>query len=218
VVDGGPGNDIIQPSEGDDTLDGGPGNDWVGCDDPGNDIVHGGPGDDHVCGGFGMDTIDAGPGDDSVSSLDGQIDGLVSCGAGADVVWSDPFDPTGLDCEQQGQPQVIVLPAPDVLPVTLPCAAGACAGKTTVYATPTAPQPAIGGPPPRIAPKASGKSLAQVNFKLGAHATRTLRLRLSKSAAKRLKRLGKTTVEARTVFTQRGKRYAVRRTFGVRPK
>jgi Ca2+-binding RTX toxin-like protein len=215
---GGPGDDILQPSDGNDTLDAGPGSDFVGCDDPGDDTVDAGPGADHVCGGFGMDTVDAGAGDDSVSSFDNQLDGLVSCGAGSDVAWVDPFDPVGLDCEQQGQPQIIRLPAANVLPVRLPCAPGACAGKTRVFATPNAPKPGLHGPPPHVRPTAVGKALAEKKFKLRAKAKRTLRLKLSKAASKRLKKLGRTTVEARTVFTQRGKRYSVRRTFQVKPR
>jgi Ca2+-binding RTX toxin-like protein len=215
TIVGGRGDDIFQPNEGDDKLDTGPGNDEVGCDDPGNDTIDAGPGDDRVCGGFGSDTIDAGDGNDSVSSLDGQVDGLVSCGAGADVVWSDPFDPVGLDCERQGAPQIVVLSTP-ILPVALPC--DACSGTTAVYATPTAPTPAIGVIPPKDKPVAAGGALVKTKFKLAKHAKRTLRVKLSGSTTKRLKKLGKTTVESRTVFKQGGKRYSVRRTFGVKTK
>jgi Ca2+-binding RTX toxin-like protein len=218
TIDGGPGNDLFQPSEGNDALNGGPGDDSVGCDDPGNDTVSGGPGNDRICGGPGMDTIDGGDGDDSVSSLDGQVDGPVNCGAGADAVWSDAFDPVSLDCEQQGQPVTITLPQPDVLPVALPCAAGACAGKVTVFATPGAAQPQIGGPPPHESPKPSGKALVRSKFSLRGKARRTVRLKLGRAAAKRLKKLGATTVEARTAFTQAGKRYSIRRTFRVKPR
>jgi RTX calcium-binding nonapeptide repeat (4 copies) len=216
TISGGPGDDIFQPGPGNDELDGGPGNDDIGCDDPGNDTINAGPGDDRVCGGPGMDTINAGDGNDSVSSLDGQLDGLVSCGAGTDVIWADPFDPVGLDCEQQGAPQVVVVASP-VLPVALPCNA-ACSGTTAVYATPKAPTPAPGVIPPKDKPVAVGTALAKAKFKHGKHATRILRLKLTKSSAKRLRRLGKTTVEARTVFTQGGKRYSIRHTFGVKPK
>jgi Ca2+-binding RTX toxin-like protein len=215
TISGGPGDDIFQPGVGDDKLDGGPGNDDIGCG-AGNNTINAGPGDDRVCGGPGSDTIDAGDGNDSVSSLDGQLDGLVSCGAGTDVIWGDPFDPVGLDCEQQGAPQVLVL-ASRVLPVALPCNA-ACSGTTTVYATPKAPTPALGVIPPKDKPVAVGTALAMTKFKLGKHAKRTLRLKLTKSSARRLRKLGKTTVESRTVVTQGGKRYSVRRTFGVKPK
>jgi Ca2+-binding RTX toxin-like protein len=216
TIIGGRGDDIFQPNDGDDTLDGGPGNDDIACD-PGNDAINAGPGDDRVCGGPGLDTIDAGDGNDSVTSLDGQLDGLVSCGAGADVIWSDPFDPVGLDCEQQGAPQVVVLTTTPALPVAVPCSAS-CSGSTAVYATPKAATPAAGVIPPKEKPVAVGAALARAKFKLARHAKRTLRLKLTKSSAKRLMKLGKTTVEARTVFTQGGKRYSVRRTFGVRPK
>jgi Ca2+-binding RTX toxin-like protein len=216
VIVGGRGDDIFQPGDGDDKLDGGPGNDEIGCDDPGNDTVDAGPGDDRVCGGLGSDTIDAGDGNDSVSSFDNQLDGLVSCGAGTDVVWSDPFDPVGLDCEQQGAPRVVVLTTP-VLPVALPCN-GACSGTTAVFATPNAATPTAGVIPSKDRPVAVGGALAKAKFKLAKHAKRTVRVKLTATAAKRLKKLGKTTVESRTVFTQGGKRYSVRRTFGVKPK
>jgi Ca2+-binding RTX toxin-like protein len=223
TADGGAGNDIMQPSEGDDTVYGGAGDDYLSgvggscSSDPGNDSLSGGPGNDGLCGGSGVDTLDGGDGDDSVSSLDFEVDGPVSCGAGNDAVWSDAFDPVSLDCEQQGDQRTLKLAASNVLPVPLPCPA-ACAGKLSVFATPTAPRPQVGGRPPLAPPKAAGKALARTRFTLKSRSRRTLRLHLDRRAAKRVRRLGATTIEARTTFTQAGKSYAVRHTFGLATK
>jgi hypothetical protein len=229
TIVGGAGNDIFQPGEGDDTLEGGEGDDDLGggrlggsgpvvCSaDPGDDTMLGGPGDDTLCGGPGADTLSGGPGDDALNAVDQAADRALACGAGADAIWSDPVDPPApLDCEVRDDGRAVELPAPNVLPVTLPCAAGACTGTLAVFATPKAPRASADAPPPLHAPKAAGKALARVKFKLRAGARRTLKVKLAKADAKRLRRLGVTTVQARTSFTQHGKRYSVTRTFGVR--
>jgi Ca2+-binding RTX toxin-like protein len=227
---GGAGNDVFQPSEGDDQLDGGEGDDELGggslggsgapvvCSaDPDDDTMLGGPGDDTLCGGPGSDTLSGGPGDDALNAVDQATDRALMCGAGADAVWSDPADPpVALDCEVRDDGRAVALPAPNVLPVTVPCASGACTGTIAVFVTPDAPRASAGAPPPLRPAKAAGKALARVKFKLRAGARRTLKVKLSKADAKRLKRLGVTTVQARASFTQHGKRYSVIRTFGVR--
>jgi Ca2+-binding RTX toxin-like protein len=224
TIDGGSGNDLLQPGEGDDTLIGGSGDDVIGgivggCfDDVGDDTMDGGPGNDQICGGPGADTLEGGDGNDALNTVDSKKDGPVACGNGVDSAWADATDSVATDCELQGDRSVVALPAPDVVPVNLPCAQGGCAGAVSLFATPGAARPDPAKPPPRSAPKAVGKVLAKANFKLPKHGKRSLRLKLSKDSAKRLRKLGKTTVEARTVFTQGGKRYSVRRTFVVKPK
>jgi Ca2+-binding RTX toxin-like protein len=227
IVRGGPGNDLLQPSDGNDVLDGGPGNDEVAAagagasclPDAGNDVMRGGPGDDKLCGGPGIDLLDGGDGNDALNAVDGTTDGPLTCGSGSDAVWSDPSDPVALDCEQRDDGRAVTLPGPDVLPVALPCGIGVCNGTLAVFATPKAPRASAAAPPPLAPPKAAGKALVRAKFKLGAaHGKRTLRLKLARAAAKRLRKLGATTVEARTVFTQGGKRYVVRRTFRVKPR
>jgi Ca2+-binding RTX toxin-like protein len=230
TIFGGAGNDFFQPSDGNDTLDGGEGDDDLGggqigdnrspvvCSvDPGDDTMLGGPGDDTLCGGPGTDALSGGPGDDALNAVDQATDRPLTCGAGTDAVWSDPVDPpTALDCEVRDDGRAVTLPAPNVLPVAIPCAS-ACTGTVAVFATPKAQRASADAPPPLRAPKAVGKALVRVKFKLRAGARRTLKVKLSKAGAKRLKRLGVTTVQARASFTQHGRRYSLTRTFGVRP-
>jgi hypothetical protein len=226
IVRGGPGNDLLQPSDGNDLLDGGPGDDEIAAagagasclPDAGNDIMRGGPGDDKLCGGPGIDTLDGGDGNDALNAVDGTPDDPLTCGSGSDAVWSDPADPVALDCEQRDDGRAVTLPAPRVLPVALPCGIGACNGTLAVFATPKAPGASAAAPPPLAPPKASGKALVRAKFELRARARRTLRLKLGKAAAKRLRKLGATTVEARTTFTQAGRHYSIRRTFRIKPR
>jgi hypothetical protein len=223
-VDGGPGNDQLLSNEGDDTLVGGSGDDVIGGDvegcayDVGDDKMDGGPGNDQLCGGPGLDTLDGGDGNDSLNALDATTDGPITCGAGADAVWADTSDPVAVDCELQDDQRTVTLPAPNILPVALPCVKGPCTGEVSLFVTPNAARPDPATPPPLSPPKRSGKALARSKFKLPKTARRSVRLRLGKAAARRLKRLGKTTVEARVAFIQRGKRRVVRRTFRVRQK
>jgi hypothetical protein len=222
-LDGGPGNDLLQPGEGNDTLLGGDGDDVIGgvaggCfEDPGDDTMRGGAGNDQLCGGPGADTLDGGDGDDSLNSVDGHADGPTACGAGTDAVWSDRVDSVDPDCELRDDGRAVTLPAPNIVPVAIPCAAGTCKGTVAIFATPKAPAPSAAAAPPLTPPKAAGKALAQAKFKLKQHASRTVKLRLTKAATNRLRKLGATTVEARTTFTKGGKRYSVRQTFRVRP-
>jgi RTX calcium-binding nonapeptide repeat (4 copies) len=224
VLDGGPGDDLLQPGDGNDTLIGGDDDDEVagaggGClPDPGADIMSGGPGDDQLCGGPGVDWLDGGDGNDQINAVDGGADGPLACGDGFDAAWTDPFDHLPPDCELQDDQRVETLPAPNLVPVALPCATGACTGKVRIYAAPDAKRPAADATPPLTAPATNGKPLATAKFRLKARATRIVRIKLGKAAAKRLKKLGATTVEARTTFTQQGKTYSVRRTFGVKRK
>jgi hypothetical protein len=180
--------------------------------------MRGGPGNDQLCGGPGVDTLDGGDGNDAINAVDAGTDRPVSCGAGLDAAWGDPSDHLSVDCELQDNQRTITLPAPNVLPVPLPCLKGACAGELKIFATPSAARPDPARPPPLSSPKAVGKALAKSKFKLTKTGRRSIRVHLSKAATKRLRKLGKTTVEARVAFTQRGKRRVVRRTFRVRPK
>ena len=224
---GGPGNDLFQPSQGNDTIDGGEDDDEIGgagtpvlcTPDPGDDTMIGGPGDDKLCGGPGKDTLNGGPGNDALNAVDAATDGPIACESGIDAVWSDPSDPVAPDCELRDDGSAVTLPAPNVLPVRVPCeATGSCQGTLSVFATPKAPAPTAGTTPPLTPPPVQGKALAKVRFKLGARGKRTLKIKLPKAGAKRLRKLGATTVEARATFTQAGKRYSIRRTFRVRPE
>jgi Ca2+-binding RTX toxin-like protein len=224
TLDGGGGDDILQPGPGDDTLDGGDGNDFVAgpalgstdcAGDPGIDTMRGGGGDDTLCGGPGADLLDGGDGDDAINGLDAALDRGIACGTGTDFAWGDVTDPVALDCEFVNQARTVSVTNPHVLPLPLPCQPGTCSGTVSVYATPAAPDPSAGAVPPRAAPKAAGKVLAHARFKLKRKARRTIRLRLTRKSAKRLRKLGATKLEARTAFTQGGRRYRVRRTFAI---
>ena len=96
---GGPGDDIIVGTSGDDTLHGGGGDDTISGragDDflyggGGDDILIGGPGDDELIGGAGKDTLRGGAGDDTLSGgggadtlRGGAGDDTLSGGGGAD--------------------------------------------------------------------------------------------------------------------------------------
>jgi Ca2+-binding RTX toxin-like protein len=218
-IDAGPGNDILQPGEGDDVMDGGDGDDYVAgdpsnagqyCGETGNDVLRGGAGADLICAGQGSHTIDGGPGPDSISSLDGAPDADVACGDGTDVVWADAFDPVALDCERQGQDDAVHLNG-RVLNVPLPCASR-CNGELTLFAAPDAPTPVPGRVPSRKRTKVEGKALAQRRFKRGKG---KVKVRLARRPARRLRKLGATTLEARTELSFGGGPYVVRRTFPI---
>jgi hypothetical protein len=226
TIYGGPGNDLFQPSEGNDTLYGEEGDDEIGgagtpvacSQDPGNDFMIGGLGDDKICGGPGHDTIDGGWGNDSLNAVDQASDAPLFCGPGADAVWADPSDPIAPDCELRDDGRTVALPKPNVLPVTLPC--GRCEGTVSVFATPRAPSPNGSAFPPLTPPKTAGKALGRPKkFRVNASfALPTVKIKLGKAEARRLRKLGATTVEARARFTQEGTRYVVRRTFRIKPR
>ena len=224
MVDGGPGDDVLLSNEGDDTLLGGDDDDVIGGDvegcayDVGDDTMSGGPGNDQLCGGPGLDTLDGGDGNDALNAVDSSTDGPIACGAGADAAWADASDTVAVDCELQDNRRTVTLPAPGVVPVALPCQKGACRGELSLFATPDAASPDPAKPPPLSSARRAGKALAKGKFKLSKTARRSIRVRLSKAATKRLRKLGKTTVQARVAFVQRGKRHVVRRTFRVRPR
>jgi hypothetical protein len=224
TVDGGAGNDHLLPSQGNDTLLGGSGNDSVAAEpgvcyaDPGNDSMSGGPGDDRICGGPGSDALDGGDGSDSINAVDFGRDAPVMCGDGTDFAWLDAADSIGADCEQQGDQSIALLPSSGLLPVALPCGDAPCTGEMSLFATPTAARPDSSQPPPLTVPKRVGKALGKTKFKHGRRGKRTVRVKLTKAGAKRLRKLGRTTVEARTVLVQHGVRHTVLRTFRVRPK
>ena len=86
TIDGGAGNDDVIGRPGNDTLDGGDGDDRVLGDD-GNDALDGGVGTDRLYGGYGDDTQHGGDGDDEVWGYDG-TDQLFG-DEGADRLWGD---------------------------------------------------------------------------------------------------------------------------------
>ena len=84
TLTGSAGADALDGRGGDDTIDGG----------AGDDTLTGGTGGDTITGGDGVDGVSADPtgsaGDDTLHMEDGQADGRVVCGRGADTVTADP--------------------------------------------------------------------------------------------------------------------------------
>jgi len=105
-VDGDQGNDEIHGGPGDDQLPGRQGNDLIYGDegndritgDRGNDRIFGGAGNDTIFGNIGSDVVDGGPGNDRINMVDKTTDRVV-CGRGRDIVFADPRDKVGKDCE-----------------------------------------------------------------------------------------------------------------------
>jgi RTX calcium-binding nonapeptide repeat (4 copies) len=90
VVDGGPGNDVLDGQNGGDLMEGGAGNDVFTAGD-GDDRLVGGPGADSFVGNFGNDTILA---------LDLGADVEIDGGPGTDTAYYDPaLDPAPLFVE-----------------------------------------------------------------------------------------------------------------------
>ncbi len=94
---GGDGADIIAGRGGDDALYGNEGNDRI-TGDRGRDRIFGGAGNDTIFGNLDPDEVDGGSGNDRISVINGGADSVV-CGAGNDVVFTDPRDKIAGDCE-----------------------------------------------------------------------------------------------------------------------
>jgi hypothetical protein len=158
-----------------------------------------------------------GAGNDTMISIESKGNSTMSCGEGQDLAWADALDAVAPDCELQDQALIITLPESAILPVSVPCAAGTCAGTVAAF-TAAAPTSRRSKAVPGKQWGVTGKALGRRRFKLGPRSRRTVRMRLARPAVKRLKRLGPTTVESRTSFTQSGKHYVVKRRFLVIPR
>jgi hypothetical protein len=185
------GADTVAGGQGDDTLDGGAGNDLIRGDD-GNDRMGGGAGDDTINGGPGNDAFGGGDGTDTIQSADGYKD-AVDCGAGDDGAVVDQLDELTA-CERVTRQQVTPVPGQggprDTVAPTL-----AVGGSTSQRPRRSVKVLATSSEPAKI--NASGYLAAGgVNRKLKPAAARvavggggvTLRLRMSKSMTRRVKR------------------------------
>lgn len=95
VGTGGPGNEIVIGTDGDDVLSGGPGDDVL-CGYTGYDILEGDSGDDILVNGLGGGELDGGSGNDT---LTGYSDDVLDGGAGdLDHVELVSEMPVGADC------------------------------------------------------------------------------------------------------------------------
>ena len=92
TIDGGGGNDSLSGSADADLMTGG----------AGDDRIHGGQGADDIDGGAGRDFLSGDSGDDTVRARDGEVDELLECADGLDLLIADPADPPnfGGRCEQ----------------------------------------------------------------------------------------------------------------------
>lgn len=107
-ADGGGGSDGLIGGLLDDSLSGGAGDDVLDGG-AGDDDLFGEDGNDSVDGGSGVDLLDGGPGDDGLSAGETppEDDYDVSCGLGADVLWSSSDgDPVADDCETVDKPSL----------------------------------------------------------------------------------------------------------------
>ena len=82
---------------------GGSADDVLVASDRGGDRLIGNAGGDRLIGGTAADELFGGDGDDRIDSADGVAD-RVSCGAGADTLFSDPLDLIEADCERPAAP------------------------------------------------------------------------------------------------------------------
>ena len=105
--------DTLTGTEGTDILDGRAGDDVIDGRS-GDDTLAGGPGEDTITGGAGVDVVTAdlasGGYDDTIRTDDGEADGRVVCGRGADTVVADPDLLDGLLEPIGGFPLPIPLP------------------------------------------------------------------------------------------------------------
>ena len=67
---------------------------------PGNDVLTGSNGDDTIIGGTGADTLRGFGGDDLINANDGIADTRIDCSTGVDTVFLDLKDPVPTDAEQ----------------------------------------------------------------------------------------------------------------------
>jgi hypothetical protein len=86
---------------GSDSVNGDAGDDWIDGRER-DDVLLGDAGHDHVIGGDGADELSGGPGIDLIESIDGVAD-TVACGDGDDVVRADSLDTVASDCEAVSQ-------------------------------------------------------------------------------------------------------------------
>jgi Ca2+-binding RTX toxin-like protein len=173
---GGDGDDVLRGNDGPNTLRGGNGADQlVGL--AGGDELLGGNGADSLDGGEGRDAFDGGPGADVLRSRDAAAPDRVRCGAADDTVFAGPEDDAEPNCE------VVSL------------GAGATGGKVKVtgrgVATVSVACPAVEGAAcsgTATLRDAGGRSLGSRAFTVAAGATAKLKVKLSRSARKRLGR------------------------------
>jgi len=150
TIDGGPGSEeLLRGSFADDRLSGGDGDDEIEGNDgadvidggAGDDILRAGSGDDDVTGGPGSDTFIGVDGDDIFRAADGEADGQMNGGPGADTAYYDSaLDPA---------PAFVEILLPELTPPLLDCDSpdGAWHG-TDVAIECTAEDPESGIPDP----------------------------------------------------------------------
>lgn len=203
-LDGGPAGDVLNGGNGDDVLEGGEGT------PTGNDELRGGTGKDILAGRDGRDNLFGEDDDDTIFARDGVADGFIACGNGsfdfADIDLKD-VDANGTkvtSCERITQgainegPNVRIsrravrLSRSGVVGVRLSCPGSLsvpCAARLRLR---TAGKVRAGGRRRRIA-------LGSRRYKITPGKTRTVRVRLSASNRRLVRKLKRVRVSARSV-------------------
>ena len=187
VLDGGPGDDVLAGTNGDDQLTGGPGNDALNGDD-GSDTLDGGPGRDDLKGDGGLGGSN---GNDRLLARDGEQD-TVSCDLGADTVTADAVDVVeSATCE------------------SIDVGAGAGTGAAPGAAPGAGTGPSGGGGAAQVVtpnlPRSikrttlAGKGLT-LNGSAGAACVVSAKLTVSKAVARKLRLQGRTLGKAKRTF------------------
>lgn len=238
TIDGGPGDDTISGGAGNDRLDGNGDADKVYGED-GDDFVQGGYGDDIVDGGRGVDSMfgDTGSCDayscaaynDTLYSRDGEADS-VQCGAGADRVQGDANDIIARDgfqaCESLDLAAVVTPPGPNQ-PSSLLAISGKPTVKKGIKAKVTCAKAckyrvrvtlsAKLARKYRLTTKKRSVVIAQTSGTLKQAGAKTVTLKLTRSAKRRLARVKKVAATATATVTYgKAKPISKRKTLTIR--
>jgi Ca2+-binding RTX toxin-like protein len=212
LLSGQSGNDALDGGEGADTLDGGSDTDtavyssrvaklWLSVDGGPDDGETGegdnirtdvenvvaGSGPDALVGGDGSNSLDAGAGNDAVNTVDGVVDN-VTCGSGTDSVDADDQDRVARDCEKvtRWAAAVRILTSSvtasrrGVVSLSLRCTGKKpCAGTISLESSRRKS---------KRQKKSRGAALGTSRFTIAAGKRKTVKVRLSKSASRRLRR------------------------------
>jgi Ca2+-binding RTX toxin-like protein len=191
VLAGGPADDVLSGTGGDDQLDGA----------GGNDALDGGDANDALVGGDGEDELRGDAGDDTLRSDDGAPGDHDNCGDGNDVAFAERFDGVSATCESV----TLVKPAGPTVGIARTGTVKGRNARLDLSCPGTAPGPCKG----TLALRRKGKKIASTRFEITSGASERVKLKLTKAAARRVKRSGKLTASAKATATAAGTAPAV---------